>query len=582
MQQVENSPTTSNSKKLTMNEEIALKQSDGQQGGTVAKLLESSDQETELLKKQDKNSSLAENGTASDHKNDDNDPLDSNNDEDKGSNGKKLASKVWNNSNNNIKKPKKNKDGEEVSPSVNTVDWPTPGEAKHYSPNANALSPQLFQQFPPSPSTPPSIATGSVVPTTTVTPTLSESQTQSPPPSSQQQLSEPQQILQPQQVPPQQIPPLSQTAIQTVVPKTSSTSLGVTSVNSGGSGNSNGTGTVGMSTGSGTSTGNKSNTSGGNNYGSNNSHQQKKKMNWKPMKDINLITTTSKSKIGAADPRTEKPRRDGGRVDRGRGGKRNLINDRPKEESASVTATSTKPVQDLPVEIPPQKEQINGLKGKEEVPQDQNNRNAANSIDKAPAAIENRGLSNGDDRGRGGIRRGGRANFANNRQPNYRRSGNSNRGRGYNNGYMRGVFMGPPVVPIYAPNIPFEGGSHQEMVTRQIEYYFSTDNLCKDIYLRKNMDNEGYVAISMIANFNRLKVLTSDLKLITECMRSSNFLEVKGDYIRRKEGWHTFLIPANSSIDTIITGKANPAENVHVDKPIVVAKGEENKASISN
>jgi len=109
MQQVENSPTTSNSKKLTMNEEIALKQSDGQQGGTVAKLLESSDQETELLKKQDKNSSLAENGTASDHKNDDNDPLDSNNDEDKGSNGKKLASKVWNNSNNNIKKPKKPK-----------------------------------------------------------------------------------------------------------------------------------------------------------------------------------------------------------------------------------------------------------------------------------------------------------------------------------------------------------------------------------------------------------------------------------------------------------------------------------------
>ena len=48
------------------------------------------------------------------------------------------------------------------------------------------------------------------------------------------------------------------------------------------------------------------------------------------------------------------------------------------------------------------------------------------------------------------------------------------------------------------------------------EYYFSDDNLQKDFFLRNQMDEEGFVPISVIAGFNRLQALTQDTDLIKE------------------------------------------------------------------
>lgn len=47
----------------------------------------------------------------------------------------------------------------------------------------------------------------------------------------------------------------------------------------------------------------------------------------------------------------------------------------------------------------------------------------------------------------------------------------------------------------------------REWVKYQIEYYFSTENLCKDMFLRKSMDSEGYVPLRTILNFNRMQAL---------------------------------------------------------------------------
>jgi hypothetical protein len=47
------------------------------------------------------------------------------------------------------------------------------------------------------------------------------------------------------------------------------------------------------------------------------------------------------------------------------------------------------------------------------------------------------------------------------------------------------------------------------------EYYFSVENLCKDLYLRRQMDNEGYVLLSEIAQFNRVKHITTDIRLVS-------------------------------------------------------------------
>ena len=53
------------------------------------------------------------------------------------------------------------------------------------------------------------------------------------------------------------------------------------------------------------------------------------------------------------------------------------------------------------------------------------------------------------------------------------------------------------------------------------EYYFSDDNLQKDFFLRNQMDDEGFVPISVIAGFNRLQALTQDTDLIKEVSLAS-------------------------------------------------------------
>eukprot|EP00613_Pedinella_sp_CCMP2098_P070280 CAMPEP_0171930000 /NCGR_PEP_ID=MMETSP0993-20121228/28142_1 /TAXON_ID=483369 /ORGANISM="non described non described, Strain CCMP2098" /LENGTH=1182 /DNA_ID=CAMNT_0012569677 /DNA_START=26 /DNA_END=3574 /DNA_ORIENTATION=- len=39
----------------------------------------------------------------------------------------------------------------------------------------------------------------------------------------------------------------------------------------------------------------------------------------------------------------------------------------------------------------------------------------------------------------------------------------------------------------------------------QMEYYFSAQNLCRDVYLRKHMDHLGFVSLATIAEFNKIK-----------------------------------------------------------------------------
>jgi len=45
------------------------------------------------------------------------------------------------------------------------------------------------------------------------------------------------------------------------------------------------------------------------------------------------------------------------------------------------------------------------------------------------------------------------------------------------------------------------------------------ENLANDAYLLSQMDNDQYVPIWTVANFNQVKKLTKDIKLITEVLR---------------------------------------------------------------
>ena len=52
-------------------------------------------------------------------------------------------------------------------------------------------------------------------------------------------------------------------------------------------------------------------------------------------------------------------------------------------------------------------------------------------------------------------------------------------------------------------------------ILRQIEYYFGVENLCRDIYLRQQMDADGYVPLSVLTEFNRVKSLVMSARRLS-------------------------------------------------------------------
>ena len=69
----------------------------------------------------------------------------------------------------------------------------------------------------------------------------------------------------------------------------------------------------------------------------------------------------------------------------------------------------------------------------------------------------------------------------------------------------------------------------KQMLQRQLEYYFSRENLAHDSYLMSQMDADQFVPIAIIANFNQIKKLTSDIKLVTMVLRESPNVQVDTD-----------------------------------------------------
>ena len=67
-------------------------------------------------------------------------------------------------------------------------------------------------------------------------------------------------------------------------------------------------------------------------------------------------------------------------------------------------------------------------------------------------------------------------------------------------------------------------GELKTRLSRQLEYYFSRENLAHDTYLMTQMDPDQYVPIWTIANFNQVRKLTSDIALVTQVLRGKCIL----------------------------------------------------------
>lgn len=83
----------------------------------------------------------------------------------------------------------------------------------------------------------------------------------------------------------------------------------------------------------------------------------------------------------------------------------------------------------------------------------------------------------------------------------------------------------------------------KEYIKRQIEYYFSTENLERDFFMRRKMDQQGFLPISLIASFHRVQALTTNATLILEALKDSTEVETVDQRIRKRIDPEKWPIP---------------------------------------
>lgn len=66
----------------------------------------------------------------------------------------------------------------------------------------------------------------------------------------------------------------------------------------------------------------------------------------------------------------------------------------------------------------------------------------------------------------------------------------------------------------------------QERIVKQVEWYFSDENLLKDSFLMKhiNRNKQGYVSLKLVASLRKVKTLSKDWKVVLGCLKHSNLL----------------------------------------------------------
>lgn len=96
----------------------------------------------------------------------------------------------------------------------------------------------------------------------------------------------------------------------------------------------------------------------------------------------------------------------------------------------------------------------------------------------------------------------------------------------------------------------------KQQLQTQLDYYFSRENLANDTYLLSQMDNDQYVPIWTVANFNLVKKLTKDIKLITEVLRESPNVQVDEEGLKVRPNHKRCIvilreIPDNTPVDDV-------------------------------
>ncbi|KAI5739654.1 hypothetical protein M8J77_021798 [Diaphorina citri] len=128
----------------------------------------------------------------------------------------------------------------------------------------------------------------------------------------------------------------------------------------------------------------------------------------------------------------------------------------------------------------------------------------------------------------------------------------SNNNKTMQNKYLASGGAGPdPFIVPFMGTFYFDAGYNNldeatlsEMVRKQIEYYFSADNLVRDIFLRKKMDPEGFLPVTLIASFSRVRSLTTDINRVLLAIQKSDKLELVDNFkVRTKDKPLQWVLP---------------------------------------
>lgn len=111
-----------------------------------------------------------------------------------------------------------------------------------------------------------------------------------------------------------------------------------------------------------------------------------------------------------------------------------------------------------------------------------------------------------------------------------------------------------------------EPGALEKKIIRQVEFYFGDRNLRRDKFLLEQIKkDDGWVPLSVLLTFNRLKQLSDDSEVVSTALRASTVLEVSedGSKVRR---------PSSSPVPDPMQ-KRSAEQQLEEQKRTVYAKG---------
>lgn len=103
-------------------------------------------------------------------------------------------------------------------------------------------------------------------------------------------------------------------------------------------------------------------------------------------------------------------------------------------------------------------------------------------------------------------------------------------------------------VPLTPSNFNAWYEQTRQLLIPQLEYYFSVENLLKDPFLRQNMDSQGFVPLSLVMGFTRVREILCDPNTFRQILAECNQLDygVGDDQIERirsRTHWAKFVYP---------------------------------------